>query len=90
MYICILAESFNSILLDLREIGDTLSQVMSGGARETTSDGSLSVGLQLLQKHAVKLDNDQTMTSELRKFKPQPFDLESNTLPLCYHVEHSF
>jgi hypothetical protein len=67
MYIRSLLGSFSSRLLDLRAISETLSQVMPGGARETASDGGLSLGLKLLQKHAVKLDNDQTIASELRK-----------------------
>jgi len=41
---------------------------MLTGARDTASDGGLPVGLQLLQQHAVKLDNDQIIASELRKF----------------------
>ena len=69
MYIRSLLGSFSSRLLDLRAISETLSQVMPGGARETASDGGLSVGLQLLQKHAVKLDNDQIIASELRQLQ---------------------
>ena len=66
MYIRSLAGSFSSRLLDLCAIGGTLSQIVPGGARTTDSDGGLSVGLQLLQQHAVKLDNDQMIASELR------------------------
>ncbi len=69
MYIRSLAGSFSSRLLDLRAIGGTLSQIVRGGARTTDSDGGLSVGLQLLQKHTVKLDNDQIIASELRKLQ---------------------
>jgi hypothetical protein len=69
MYIHSLLGSFSSRLLDLRSISETLIQVMSGRAREMVSDGGLSVGLQLLQKHTVKLDNDQTIVSELRKLQ---------------------
>jgi hypothetical protein len=67
-YVRSLLGSFSSRLLDLRSIGNTLSQVMPGEARDTASDGGVSIGLQLLQKHAVKLDNDQIIASELRKF----------------------
>ena len=69
MYIRSLVISVSSKLYDLRAIGGTLNQVMHGGVRDTVSDGSskLSLGLQLLQKHAVKLDNDQLIASELRK-----------------------
>ncbi len=66
-YIRILAGSFSSRLLVLRVIGGTLSQIVPGGARTSDSDGGLSVGLQLLQHHAVKLDNDQIIASELRQ-----------------------
>ncbi len=66
-YIRILAGSFSSRLLVLRVIGGTLSQIVPGGARTSDSDGGLSVGLQLLQQHAVKLDNDQIIASELRQ-----------------------
>ena len=69
MYIRSLAGSFSSRLLELRAIGGTLSQIIPGEARNTASDGSLSIGLQLLQKHAVKLDNDQIIASELRKLQ---------------------
>ena len=69
MYIRSLAGSFSSRLLDLRAIGGTLRQIVPGGARTTDSDGGLSVGLQLLQKHAVKLDNDQIIASELRQLQ---------------------
>jgi hypothetical protein len=41
MYIHILVGPFSSRLLDLHVIGDTLSQVVSGGARDTSSNGSL-------------------------------------------------
>ncbi len=44
MYIRNLAGSFSSRLLDLREIGGTLSQIVPPGARNTDSDGGLSVG----------------------------------------------
>ena len=67
MYIRSLAGSFSSRLLDLRAIAGTLT--VPGGARDSDSDGGLSVGLQLLQKHAVKLDNDQIIASELRKLQ---------------------
>ncbi len=67
MYIRSLAGSFSSRLLDLRPIGGTLSQIVPGGARTTDSDSGLSVGLQLLQQHVVKLDNDQIIASELRQ-----------------------
>jgi hypothetical protein len=67
-YVRSLLGSFSSRLLDLRSIGNTLSQVMPGEVRDTASDGGVSIGLQLLQKHAVKLDNDQIIASELRKF----------------------
>ena len=40
-----------------------------GGARDTTSDGSLSLGLQILQQHTVRLDNKQLIASELRKLQ---------------------
>jgi hypothetical protein len=69
IYIRSLLGSFSSRLLDLRAISGTLSQVMLTGARDTASDGSLPVGLHVLQKHAVKLDNDQTIASELRKLQ---------------------
>ncbi len=69
IYIRSLAGSFSSRLLDLRAIGGTLSQIVPDGARTTDSDGGLSLGLQLLQKHAVKLDNDQIIASELRQFQ---------------------
>jgi hypothetical protein len=69
MYIHSLLGSFSPRLLDLSVISETLIQVMSGGARETASGGGLSVGLQLLQNHAVKLDNDQTIASEFRKLQ---------------------
>ncbi len=69
MYIHNLLGSFISRLLDLCSIGDTLNQVMSGGSRDTISDSGLSVGLQLLQKHSVKLDNDQIISSDLRKLQ---------------------
>ncbi len=69
MYIRSLVGSFSSRLLDLRAIGGTLSQIVPGGARTTDSDGGLSVGLHLLQKHAVKLDNDQIIASELRQLQ---------------------
>jgi hypothetical protein len=74
LYIRSLAGSLSSRLL---AIGGTLSQIVPGGARTMDSDGGLSVGLQLLQKHAVKLDNDQIIASELRKLisfslSPQP------------------
>jgi hypothetical protein len=69
MYIRSLAGSFSSRLLELRAIGGTLSQIIPGEARNTASDGGLSIGLQLLQKHAVKLDNDQLIASELRKLQ---------------------
>jgi hypothetical protein len=69
IYIRSLLGSFSSRLLDLRAISGTLSQVMLTGARDTASDGGLPVGLQLLQQHAVKLDNDQTIASELRKLQ---------------------
>jgi len=69
LYIRSLAGSFSSRLLDLRAIGGTLSQIVPPGARNTDSDSGLSVGLQLLQKHAVKLDNDQIIASELRKLQ---------------------
>ncbi len=59
MYIRSLVGSFSCRLLDLRAIGGNLSQIVPRGARTTDSDGGLSVGLQLLQQHAVKLDNDQ-------------------------------
>jgi hypothetical protein len=65
MHIPRLPGSLNSRLLDLREIGGTLRQIVPGGARTTNSDGGLSVELQLLQQHAVKLDNDQIVASEL-------------------------
>jgi hypothetical protein len=68
-YVRSLLGSFSSRLLDLRSIGNTLSQVMPGEARDTASDGGVSIGLQLLQKHAVKLDNDQIIASELRKLQ---------------------
>ncbi len=64
MYTRSLAGSFSSRLLDLCGIGGTLSQIAPARARDTASDGGLSVGLQFLQKHAVKLDNDQTIASE--------------------------
>jgi hypothetical protein len=67
MYIRSLAGSFSSRLLDLRVITGTLT--VPGGARDSDSDGGLSVGLHLLQKHAVKLDNDQIIASELRKLQ---------------------
>ncbi len=66
MYIHSLAGSFSSRLLDLRAIGGTLTQIVPPGARNTDSDTGLSVGLQLLQKHAVKLDHDQIIASEIR------------------------
>jgi hypothetical protein len=69
MYTHSILGSFNFRLLDLHSIWDTLSQIMSGGARQTSSDGGLSVGLHLLQKHAVKLNNDQTIVSELKKLQ---------------------
>ena len=69
IYVRSLLGSFSSRLLDLRSIGNTLSQVMPGEARDTASDGGVSIGLQLLQKHAVKLDNDQIIASELRKLQ---------------------
>jgi hypothetical protein len=68
-YIHSLAGSFSSRLLDLCTIGGTLNQIVPGGARTTDSDGGLSVGLQLLQQHAVKLDNDQIIVSELRQLQ---------------------
>jgi len=68
-YVRSLLGSFSSRLLDLRSIGNTLSQVMPGEVRDTASDGGVSIGLQLLQKHAVKLDNDQIIASELRKLQ---------------------
>ncbi len=55
MYIHSLSGSFSSRLLDLHTIGGTLSQIVPGGVRTTDSDGGLSVGLQLLQQHVVKL-----------------------------------
>ncbi len=45
LYIRSFAGSFSSRLLDFRTIGGTLSQIVSGGARTTDSDGGLSVGL---------------------------------------------
>jgi hypothetical protein len=69
MYIRSLAGSFSSRLLDLRTIGGTLSQIVPGGARTKDSDGGLSVGLHLLQQHAVKLDNDQIIAFELRQLQ---------------------
>ncbi len=69
MCIHILSGSFRSRLLDLRAIGGTLSQIVPGGVRTTDSDGGLSVGLQLLQQYAVKLDNDQMIASELRQLQ---------------------
>ena len=69
MYIRSLAGSFSSRLLELSVIGGTLIQIIPGEARNTASDGGLSIGLQLLQKHAVKLDNDQLIASELRKLQ---------------------
>ncbi len=69
MYIHGLTGSFSSRLLDLRAIGGTLSQIVPGGARTADSDGGLSVGLQLLQQHAVKLDTDQIIASELRQLQ---------------------
>jgi hypothetical protein len=68
MYIRSLSGSFSSRLLDLRVIGGTLIQIVPGGTRTTDSDGGLSVGLQFLQ-HAVKLDNDQIIASELRQLQ---------------------
>ncbi len=73
--------------------GDTLNQVIPGGARETSSDGGLSVGLQLLQKHAVKFDNDQTIASELRKLQsPRRSLLQTNsgTFPLESHYSRNW
>ncbi len=67
MYMHSLAGSFSSRLLDLRAIGGTLSQIVPGGARTTDSDGGLSVGLQLLQQHAVKLD--QIIAADLRQLQ---------------------
>jgi hypothetical protein len=46
-----------------------LSQIVPRGTRTTDSDGGLSVGLQLLQQHAVKLDNDQIIASELSQLQ---------------------
>jgi len=73
-YIRSLAGSFSSRLLDFHvqsglKFPRTLSQIVPGGARATDSDGGLSVGLQLLQQHAVKLDNDQIIASELRQLQ---------------------
>jgi hypothetical protein len=69
MYIRSLVGSFSSRLLDLGAIGGTLGQIVPGGPRTTDSDGGLSVGLQLLQQHAVKLDNDQIIASEFSQLQ---------------------
>ena len=64
-YIRSLVGPLSSKLYDLRPIQGTLRQVM-GDARDTVSGGSLSLGLQILQQHAVRLDNEQLIDSELR------------------------
>jgi hypothetical protein len=69
MHIRRLSGSLSSRLFDLRVIGGTLRQIVPEGAWTTDSDGGLSVGLHLLQKHTVKLDNDQIIASELRKLQ---------------------
>ena len=69
MYIHSLSGSFRSRLLDLRTIGGTFSKIVPGGARTTDSDDGLSIGLQFLQHHTVKLDNDQIIVSELRQLQ---------------------
>ena len=66
MYIHSLIGPFSSKLTDLHVIRGTLNQVV-GGTRDTASEGCVSLGLKLLQQHAVKLDNDQPVASELRK-----------------------
>ena len=65
-YIHILVGPLISKLYDLRMIRSTLDQVM-GCVRDTTSGGRLQLGLHLLQQYVVKLDNDQLISSELRK-----------------------
>jgi hypothetical protein len=66
IFAAFLVPSAPDYLLDLRAIGGTF---VPGGARTTDSDGGLSVGLQLLQQHADKLDNDQIIASELRQLQ---------------------
>jgi hypothetical protein len=68
MYVRSLLGPFSSKLTDLRAIRGTLIQVV-GGTRDTASEGCVSLGLTLLQKHAVQLDNDQLVASELRKLQ---------------------
>ena len=66
MYVRSLLGPFSSKLTDLRAIRGTLNQVV-GCTRDTTSEGCVSLGLKLLQKHAVQIDNDHLVASELRK-----------------------
>ena len=67
-YIRSLVGPLSSKLYDLRAIQGTSKQVMEG-ARDTASGCSLSLGLQILQQHAVRLDNEQLIASELRKLQ---------------------
>ncbi len=68
MYVRSLLGPFSSKLTDLRAIRGTLIQVV-GGTRDTASEGCVSLGLTFLQNHAVQLDNDQLVASELRKLQ---------------------
>ena len=52
MYVRSLLGPFSSKLTDLRAIRGTLIQVV-GGTRDTASEGCVSIGLSLLQKHTV-------------------------------------
>jgi hypothetical protein len=66
MYIRSLLGPFSSKLTDPHAIRGTLHQV-AGGTRDTVSEGFVSLGLKILQKYVVQLDNDQLVASELRK-----------------------
>ena len=68
MYVRSLLNTFSSKLTDFRAIRGTLLQA-GGDTRDTASEGGVSLGLTLLQNHAVQLDNAQFVASELRKWK---------------------
>ena len=67
-YIHSLVGPLSSKLYDLWSIQGTLKQVI-GGSRDTESGDSLSLGLQILQQHAVRLDIEQLIAFELRKLQ---------------------
>ncbi len=64
MYIRSLAGSFESKVLDLRAMGGTLGPVFHGDMRDSASDGTIPLGLERFQQHAVKLDNELSTLSQ--------------------------